>query len=87
MKHFLIFLIRLYQKTLSPDTGWFSYRYPYSYCRFSPTCSQYMVEALERFGALRGFLMGIQRVFRCHPWSQGGYDPVSKKTDGHRISF
>ncbi len=71
-----LFLIRLYQRTLSPDTGWFSYRHPYGYCRFYPTCSAYAYEAIERFGILRGVARGISRLFRCHPWHEGGFDPV-----------
>ena len=45
-------------------------------CRFYPTCSQYMIQAVERFGAVRGVVMGIRRICRCHPWNDGGYDPL-----------
>jgi len=78
MKKSLIFLIRLYQKTLSRDTGWLSYFYSERICRFHPTCSQYTLEALERFGVLKGLWLGFKRVLRCHPWSDGGEDPVPK---------
>lgn len=44
-------------------------------CRFEPTCSQYMIEAIEKYGAMRGMLHGCLRILRCHPWHPGGYDP------------
>jgi uncharacterized protein len=62
------FLIRLYQWTLSPLLG--------PKCRFHPSCSQYGLEALERFGLLRGGWLALRRVGRCHPFHPGGYDPV-----------
>lgn len=77
IRNFLLGLIRLYQHTLSPDHGWFSARYPYGYCRFYPTCSEYGYQAIERFGPLRGGILAMWRVARCHPWSRGGYDPLS----------
>lgn len=68
MKRLAIGLIRLYQRTLS--------RVLPSTCRFTPTCSQYTAKAIERYGVLRGGWMGVRRICRCHPWSEGGYDPV-----------
>jgi putative membrane protein insertion efficiency factor len=64
----LLRLIRLYQVTLSSIMG--------TQCRFYPSCSHYMAEAVARHGAARGFLLGISRISRCHPWHAGGYDPV-----------
>ena len=63
----LVGLIRVYQATLSPLLG--------PACRFEPTCSRYMVGALRKYGLLRGFVKGVGRVCRCHPWNPGGYDP------------
>ena len=64
----LVLLVRLYQLTLSRLLG--------GHCRFLPTCSQYFIEAVTKRGALRGSLLGIWRVLRCHPWGGSGYDPV-----------
>jgi putative membrane protein insertion efficiency factor len=63
----LIGLVRLYQITLSPLIGW--------NCRFTPTCSNYMIEAIRKYGALRGTGKGILRICRCQPWHPGGHDP------------
>ncbi len=64
----LTLLVRFYQKFLSPGL-------PPS-CRFAPSCSQYTLEALRQYGALRGVWLGARRLARCHPWHPGGYDPV-----------
>lgn len=71
MKKMLIGLIRFYQRAISANT-------PPS-CRFLPTCSAYAVEAIERFGALKGTGLAIWRILRCNPWGKGGYDPVPEK--------
>jgi putative membrane protein insertion efficiency factor len=68
MAKLLQFLIRAYQLLLSPFLG--------SHCRFTPTCSQYASEAIVRYGALRGSWLAIKRIGRCHPFCDGGYDPV-----------
>ena len=68
MKYFLRVLIRCYQWFISPLIG--------PHCRFHPTCSTYALEAIERHGALRGSWLGARRICRCHPWNEGGYDPV-----------
>ncbi len=72
----LIGLIRLYQKILSPDHSWLAARFPGGYCRFSPSCSQYTLEAIEHHGAIRGSCLGLWRILRCNPWNKGGHDPV-----------
>lgn len=68
MAGLLIFLIRCYQRVLSPLIG--------NQCRFYPTCSRYAVEALERHGAVRGSWLAARRIARCHPLNPGGEDPV-----------
>lgn len=79
MKRILLKAIKLYQKTLSRDTGWLSYVYSERICRFHPTCSQYTYEAIEKFGVVKGAWLGFKRVLRCHPWNKGGFDPVPEK--------
>lgn len=68
MKQVFIFLIRFYQKAISPMLG--------ANCRYTPTCSQYAVEALKKYGALKGGWLAIKRICSCHPWGGHGYDPV-----------
>lgn len=68
MKRFVISLIKLYQYCVSPFA-------PPS-CRFFPTCSNYAQEAITKYGLLKGIWLSIKRVLRCHPWNDGGYDPV-----------
>ncbi len=69
MKKILIALVRFYRKNITPYKG-------AATCRFVPTCSQYALEALEKYGAVKGSLLAIRRILRCHPFSAGGYDPV-----------
>ncbi|HUA89035.1 MAG TPA: membrane protein insertion efficiency factor YidD [Steroidobacteraceae bacterium] len=68
MRRLATLLIRLYQWTLSPLLG--------PRCRFYPSCSQYALEAIERFGLARGTYLGAARLLRCHPFHAGGIDPV-----------
>jgi len=70
-KKFIVFLIRIYQKYISPF-------FP-PVCRFYPTCSAYTLEAVEKYGALKGGVMGFLRILRCNPFFKGGYDPVDKE--------
>lgn len=69
MKKVLIFLINFYRHQLSPLKG-------VSCCRFIPTCSQYALEAVEKYGALKGGYLAVRRILRCRPFGGGGYDPV-----------
>ena len=71
MKRLLIRLVRFYQKGISPLKP--------PCCKYIPTYSQYAVEALERFGALKGTALAVWRILRCNPFSRGGYDPVPEK--------
>lgn len=63
----LIGLVRLYQWLISPVLG--------QRCRFVPSCSEYFIESVRKYGVIRGSLRGVWRICRCHPWNPGGYDP------------
>lgn len=76
MKKIILGAIKLYQKTLSPDHGWFKHHHPTGYCRFTPTCSQYTYQSVTKYGVIKGGWLGLKRIFRCNPWSAGGHDPV-----------
>ncbi len=76
-KSIVLGLIRLYQKTLSFDHGIIGKIFGERFCRFYPTCSEYSYQAIERYGVFRGSWIGCKRVLRCHPWNDGGYDPLS----------
>jgi len=69
MKDILIFPIKLYKKYISPLKG-------HSSCRFYPTCSEYAIQAITKYGALRGTLKAMKRILRCNPYCKGGYDPL-----------
>ena len=64
----LLFFVRSYQYVFSPYFG--------TQCRFTPTCSHYAVDALIKYGAIKGTYLAARRLFRCHPWRHGGFDPV-----------
>jgi len=68
MKRVLILLVRMYKATLSPLLG--------RHCRYYPTCSEYMAQAIEKYGPARGVWIGLKRLARCHPFHAGGLDPV-----------
>ena len=70
-KTWLMGLVRFYRRYLS--------RHKAPCCRFTPTCSAYALEALERHGAIVGLLLTVWRILRCNPWSKGGYDPVPER--------
>lgn len=68
IKRMMIMMVRFYQLAISPH-------FPAA-CRYSPTCSQYALEAIRKHGALRGGCLALKRLSRCHPWGGSGYDPV-----------
>ncbi len=72
---FLAFIL-LYQKTISPDHGFMRVLFPYGFCKFHPTCSEYMYETVKRRGLFFGGAVGFLRILRCNPWSRGGIDHV-----------
>jgi uncharacterized protein len=74
-KYIAIFPVRVYQWTISPLLG--------QNCRFQPTCSHYMIEAIEEWGVFQGIWLGLKRIFRCHPWGKWGPDPVPKRPHKH----
>ncbi len=72
LKKILIAPIRFYRYFLSPWLG--------NSCRFTPTCSMYMIQAIEEHGSLKGVYLGTRRICRCNPWCEGGHDPVPPKS-------
>lgn len=71
MKKFFIYLIELYQKYISKFLESKNIR-----CKFYPTCSEYTKQAIEKYGVIRGCMLGIVRILKCNPFSKGGYDPL-----------
>ena len=67
----IVFMVRVYQRTISPFLG--------RSCRFYPSCSQYVIEAMKKRGILMGTLLGVWRILRCNPFCRGGYDPVPER--------
>jgi hypothetical protein len=75
MSSFLILIIKFYKKFISPIlTVSFG-----NACRFTPSCSRYTIEALEKYGTIRGLTLGIKRFSKCHPWGGSGFDPIPLK--------
>ncbi|MEA5445018.1 membrane protein insertion efficiency factor YidD [Gammaproteobacteria bacterium AB-CW1] len=75
MRFFLLFLVKAYRLLISPLFG--------QCCRFHPSCSEYAMEALQTHGALRGAWLSLRRVLRCHPFNEGGFDPVPGSCKHH----
>ncbi len=69
----IVLIVRFYQSVFSPVLG--------RNCRFYPSCSNYFIEAVERFGPLPGSILFLKRIIRCHPFNQGGYDPLPERTN------
>ncbi len=67
MKNIILFIIAIYQKIS---------KYTPASCRFTPTCSEYTRQAIVKYGVLKGSMLGVKRICKCHPWHEGGYDPV-----------
>lgn len=72
MRRLILWLLQLYRWVISPYLG--------AHCRYTPSCSEYMNEAVQKHGAAKGVWMGLKRLSRCHPWHAGGYDPVPDST-------
>jgi len=68
----LLWILRWYKRAVSPMLP--------PACRYTPTCSEYAMEAIERYGAVRGSLLALRRVLSCHPFARGGYDPVPQRS-------
>ena len=71
MKQFFIFILRNYQKFISPV-----FKHLGVNCKFYPSCSEYMLQAIQKYGVIKGCFLGVKRLLRCHPFAKGGYDPL-----------
>ncbi len=71
MKKIFIFLIKGYQKIISPIFNYLGVN-----CKYYPSCSNYMMQAIQKYGCIKGIYLGIKRLLRCHPFAKGGYDPL-----------
>lgn len=71
MKKILILLLKLYKKAISPIIQFLGI-----HCKFYPSCSVYMIQAIEKYGCIKGIYMGMKRLLKCHPFANGGYDPL-----------
>jgi putative membrane protein insertion efficiency factor len=68
LNKFFIILVKVYQKLISP--------FFISSCRFTPTCSEYTIDALKKYNIFYAFFLAMKRIFKCHPWNRGGHDPL-----------
>ena len=71
LNHILIKLIKVYKFLISPLLG--------NSCRYFPTCSEYSIEALKEYGLIKGLFKSLKRILSCHPWKEGGFDPIKKE--------
>ncbi len=76
LTYILIKIIKTYKFLISPLLG--------HSCRYLPTCSEYSIEALKKFGLIRGTIVSIKRILSCHPWGKGGFDPIEKQIKGDK---
>ena len=76
MQTIILYLIKAYRLLLSPFFG--------QACRFEPSCSRYTEEAVKTHGAIKGSMLGVKRICRCHPWNEGGFDPVPGTCSAHQ---
>ena len=70
----VLWVIKFYQKTFSPDHGLWKVFFPHGYCPFYPTCSSYGYQAIKKYGIIRGIPKTVWRILRCNPWTAGGVD-------------
>lgn len=79
MRSLAVTAIKIYQYAISPFLG--------NHCRFSPSCSSYAIRAIETHGLVKGVLLGIKRIGKCHPWHPGGHDPVPEAPAGNTTAL
>jgi putative membrane protein insertion efficiency factor len=77
----LIWIVMIYQRTLSLDHGPLRHVFRLRFCRFKPTCSSYALDALRGYGFTQGIRLSLGRIIRCHPWGGHGWDPVPEKVE------
>jgi uncharacterized protein len=75
-RYLMVKIIKIYQKTLSFDHGPLKFMYPHGFCRFQPTCSEYGIKAITKYGIFKGSYLTVKRVLKCNPFNKGGYDPL-----------
>ena len=71
MKKIFIFIIKMYKKTISPIISACGI-----HCKYYPTCSEYTMQAIDKYGCIKGSFLGVKRILKCNPFSKGGYDPL-----------
>lgn len=84
MKYIILGLLVIYQKTLSPDYGFFRFRHPYGFCRLYPSCSEYAYRAVDAYGIAIGVALAVARIVRCNPFVGVAIDPVPPPVEAGR---